>query len=185
MTAYAAAGEFLKQQIHQLPQRRSLSPCPRVCRTSPAIQTTFVTDTYRLSVEASGVRSDTVNRTGEVDCSVLADVVVIARAVESAAAVHRFQVIRGERTVFACGGTVNHNQINFSHSITLCQSSTASRLLLMLPGPGREFHRHCLPRHQDSHCHRDSHRHRRRGCPQFSSSWARRGRETRFFHQHG
>ena len=112
MAAHAAGGKTFSQLMRQKFERCPLFRCPRVCRTSPTVQTTFVADAYRVSIETSGVCPDTVYRTGEVDCPVLADVVVIARAVESAAAVHRFQVIRGKRTVFARGGTVNHNQIN-------------------------------------------------------------------------
>ena len=86
------------------------------CRGRPAdTRTTFIADTYRMSVETFGVCSDAFDGAGEVHCSILADVVVITCSVKSTPTVLHLQVIRGERTVGTGGGTVDHDQINLSH----------------------------------------------------------------------
>ena len=66
---------------NELPERSPLCRSPGICRASPAVQTTFIADTYRMGIEAFCVRPDTFERAGEVQRSVLADVVVVACSV--------------------------------------------------------------------------------------------------------
>ena len=101
--------------MYQQFECRPLFRCPRVCRTTVGIQTAFVADTDTVRIESFHVRTDTFNRSGEVHCSILADVVVITCSVKSTPTVLHLQVIRGERTVGTGGGTVDHDQINLSH----------------------------------------------------------------------
>lgn len=52
VSAHPAAGESLLQLPDEQPERGALCRSPGICRTSPAVQTAFIADTYRVSVEA-------------------------------------------------------------------------------------------------------------------------------------
>ena len=116
MPAYPAARETQLQIGHKLPERSPLRRSPGICRASPAVQTTFIADTYRMGIEAFCVRPDTFERAGEVLRSVLADVVVVACSVESATPVHHVQSFRGECTILPRGAAMHHEQIDSSHN---------------------------------------------------------------------
>ena len=61
------------------------------------------------------MRSDSLNRAGEKCCAVLADIVVIACSVETAAAMHQVESLRREHTIPLRSGTMHHDQIDSSH----------------------------------------------------------------------
>ena len=69
MSAHPAAGESLLQLPDELPERGPLCRSPGICRASPAVQTTFITDAYRVSVEVFRMGSDAFEGTGEVTWS--------------------------------------------------------------------------------------------------------------------
>ena len=89
VSAHPAAGKSLLQLPDEQPERGTLCRSPGVCRASPAVQTTFIADTDRVSVEAFYVGSDAFEGTGEVQRSILADVIMIACSVEPATPVHQ------------------------------------------------------------------------------------------------
>lgn len=94
MTAHPAAGESFLQLPDELPERGPLCRSPGVCRASPAVQTTFIADAYRMSVEVFRMGSDAFEGTGEVACSILADVIMVACPVKPATPVHQVQSLR-------------------------------------------------------------------------------------------
>lgn len=64
---------------------------------------------------ALGMRPDKFQSTGIDYRAILTDVVVIADTAEATATVIFLQFGHSQRTVFACGGTVNNDVINCSH----------------------------------------------------------------------
>ena len=67
-----------------------------VCRFSLCIEAAFVTDAYAVSVKASGVRPDFVQRTGTLYTAIPADVVMVTYAVEASFPVASFKVGLGK-----------------------------------------------------------------------------------------
>lgn len=59
--------------------------------------------------------ADTFKRAGEVHCSILADVVVIACSVESAPPVQPVQIFRRKCTILPRGAAMHHNQVDNPH----------------------------------------------------------------------
>ena len=100
---------------HQQVHRTTLFRCTGIFRTSLGIQTAFIADTYRMSIVALGMRPDKFQSTGIDYRAILTDVVVIADTAEATATVIFLQFGHSQRTVFACGGTVNNDVIDCSH----------------------------------------------------------------------
>ena len=59
--------------------------------------------------------ADTFKRAGEVHCSILADVVVIACSVKSATPVQPVQIFRRKCTILPRGAAMHHDVVDFSH----------------------------------------------------------------------
>jgi hypothetical protein len=70
---------------------------------------------YLMKYMALGMRPDKFQSTGIDYRAILTDVVVIADTAEATATVIFLQFGHSQRTVFACGGTVNNDVIDCSH----------------------------------------------------------------------
>ena len=103
-----------QELMHKQPERRVLFRCTGIFRTSLGIQTALIADAYRVRIMALGMRPDKFQSTGIDYRAILTDVVVIADTAEATATVIFLQFGHSQRTVFACGGTVNNDVINCS-----------------------------------------------------------------------
>jgi hypothetical protein len=104
-----------QELMHKQPERRALFRCTGIFRTPPDIQTALIADAYRVRIMALGMRPDKFQSTGIDYRAILTDVVVIADTAEATATVIFLQFGHSQRTVFACGGTVNNDVIDCSH----------------------------------------------------------------------
>ena len=100
-----------QELMHKQPERRVLFRCTGIFRTSLGIQTALIADAYRVRIMALGMRPDKFQSTGIDYRAILTDVVVIADTAEATATVIFLQFGHSQRTVFACGGTVNNDVI--------------------------------------------------------------------------
>ena len=116
MAAYPAERIVNQQRAHQHPQRMLLMTGSRVFGHAPAVEPTLVTDADAVGVVASCMRTNLLQRTGGNYLTVLANVKVIPRTLEAPTTVIRRQIMLGIGAVFPRGRTVNHNQVNVSHT---------------------------------------------------------------------
>ncbi len=116
MAAYPAEGIVNQQRAHQHPQRMLLMTGSRVFGHTPAVESALVTDADAVGVVTSCMRTYLLQRTGGDYLAVLANVKVITRTLEAPATVIRIQIVLGIGAIFARGRTVNHNQVNVSHT---------------------------------------------------------------------
>ena len=79
-----------------------------VLRLSHVVESSFVADTYTFLVETATMRTDLFYRTGRLYITVLADIKMIPRSVESAPAVADIQIIFREALVLARGGAMDY-----------------------------------------------------------------------------
>ena len=79
-----------------------------ILRATVSIQSSFVADTYTFLVETATMRTDLFYRTGRLYITVLADIKMIPRSVESAPAVADIQIIFREVLVLARGGAMDY-----------------------------------------------------------------------------
>ena len=79
-----------------------------ILRATVSIQSSFVADTYTFLVETATMRTDLFYRTGRLYITVLADIKMIPRSVESAPAVADIQIIFREALVLARGGAMDY-----------------------------------------------------------------------------
>jgi hypothetical protein len=104
-----------QELMHKQPERRALFRRTGIFGTPPDIQTALIADAYRVRIMALGMRPDKFQSTGIDYRAILTDVVVIADTAEATATVIFLQFGHSQRTVFACGGTVNNDVIDCSH----------------------------------------------------------------------
>jgi hypothetical protein len=104
-----------QELMHKQPERRALFRRTGIFGTPPDIKTALIADAYRVRIMALGMRPDKFQSTGIDYRAILTDVVVIADTAEATATVIFLQFDHSQRTVFACGGTVNNDVINCSH----------------------------------------------------------------------
>jgi hypothetical protein len=104
-----------QELMHKQPERRALFRRTGIFGTPPDIKTALIADAYRVRIMALGMRPDKFQSTGIDYRAILTDVVVIADTAEATATVIFLQFGHSQRTVFACGGTVNNDVINCSH----------------------------------------------------------------------
>ena len=116
MPAYPAERIINQQRAHQYPQRMLLMTGSRVFGHAPAVEPALVTDADAVGVVTSRMRTYLLQRTGGDYLTVLANVKVITRTFEAPATVIRCQIMLGIGAVFPRGRTVNHNQVNVSHT---------------------------------------------------------------------
>ena len=79
-----------------------------IFRLSFAIESALIADTYTFFVETATMRTDLFYRTGRLYITVLADIKMIPRSVESAPAVTDIQIIFREALVLARGGAMDY-----------------------------------------------------------------------------
>ena len=116
MTAYPAERIVNQQRAHQHPQRMLLMTGSRVFGHAPAVEPALVTDADAVGVVAPCMRAYLLQRTGGDYLTVFANVKVITRTFEASATVICIQIMLGIGAVFPRGRTVNHNQVNVSHT---------------------------------------------------------------------
>ena len=116
MAAYPAERIINQQRAHQYPQRMLLMTSSRVFGHAPAVEPALVTDADAVGIVTSCMRTYLLQRTGRDYLTVLANVKVITRTFEAPATVIRIQIMLGIGAIFARGRTVNHNQVNVSHT---------------------------------------------------------------------
>ena len=116
MPAYPAERIIKQQRAHQYPQRMLLMAGSRVFGHTPAVEPSLVTDADAVGIVTPCMGTDLLQRTGGDYLTVLANVKVITRTFEAPATVIRCQIMLGIGAVFARGRTVNHNQVNVSHT---------------------------------------------------------------------
>ena len=116
MPAYPAERIVNQQRAHQHPQRMLLMTGSRVFGHAPAVEPALVTDADAVGIVASCMRTYLLQRTGGDYLTVLANVKVITRTFEAPATVIRIQIVLGIGAIFPRGRTVNHNQVNVSHT---------------------------------------------------------------------
>lgn len=116
MPAYPAERIVKQQRAHQYPQRMLLMTGSRVFGHAPAVEPSLVTDADAVGIVTSCMRSYLLQWTGGDYLTVLANVKVITRTLEAPATVIRIQIMLGIGAVFPRGRTVNHNQVNVSHT---------------------------------------------------------------------
>jgi hypothetical protein len=104
-----------QELMHKQPERRALFRRTGIFGTPPDIKTALIADAYRVRIMALGMRPDKFQSTGIDYRAILTDVVVIADTAEATATVIFLQFDHSQRTVFACGGTVNNDVIDCSH----------------------------------------------------------------------
>jgi hypothetical protein len=104
-----------QELMHKQPERRALFRRTGIFGTPPDIKTALIADAYRVRIMALGMRPDKFQSTGIDYRAILTDVVVIADTAEATATVIFLQFGHSQRTVFACGGTVNNDVIDCSH----------------------------------------------------------------------
>ena len=92
----------------QVEQRTFLGVGTGVGRGSRLIEAAFITDADALPVETSAVCANPFYRTGRLYITVLADIKMIPRSVESAPAVADIQIIFREALVLARGGAMDY-----------------------------------------------------------------------------
>ncbi len=116
MAAYPTEGIIKQQRAHQYPQRMLLMTGSRIFGHASAVKPTLVTDADAVGVVTPRMRTYLFQWTGGDYLTVLANVKVIPRTLEAPATVIRRQIMLGIGAVFARGRTVNHNQVNVSHT---------------------------------------------------------------------
>ena len=116
MPAYPAERIIKQQRAYQHPQRMLLMTSSRVFGHAPAVEPALVTDADAVGVVTSCMRTYLLQRTGGDYLAVLANVKVITRTLEAPTTVIRIQIMLGIGAVFPRGRTVNHNQVNVSHT---------------------------------------------------------------------
>jgi hypothetical protein len=104
-----------QELMHKQPERRALFRRTGIFGTPPDIKTALIADAYRVRIMPLGMRPDKFQSTGIDYRAILTDVVVIADTAEATATVIFLQFGHSQRTVFACGGTVNNDVIDCSH----------------------------------------------------------------------
>ena len=103
------------QGLQQVPEGSLLLSGAGVGRMAVREQAALVADADGVLVVVTGMGPGQVLVAGLVDLAVAGDVVVVAGESESCL-VAGDEVLHRERTVFAGGTTVNHNQVYSSHS---------------------------------------------------------------------
>ena len=116
MPAYPAERIINQQRAHQYPQRMLLMTGSRVFGHAPAVESALVTDADAVGIVTSCMRSYLLQWTGGDYLTIFANVKVITRTLEAPATVIRRQIVLGIGAVFPRGRTVNHNQVNVSHT---------------------------------------------------------------------
>ncbi len=116
MAAYPAERIVKQQRAHQHPQRMLLMTGSRVFGHTPAVEPALVTDADAVGIVTPCMRTYLLQRTGGDYLAVLANVKVITRTLEAPTTVIRRQIMLGIGAVFPRGRTVNHNQVNVSHT---------------------------------------------------------------------
>ena len=79
-----------------------------VLRLSHAVESSFVADTYTFLVETAAMCTDLFYRTGRLYITVLADIKMIPRPVESPTAVADVQIKFRKALVLARGGAMDY-----------------------------------------------------------------------------
>ena len=116
MATYPAERIINQQRAHQYPERMLLMTSSRVFGHAPAVEPALVTDADAVGIVASRMGTYLLQRTGGDYLTVLANVKVITRTLEAPTTVIRRQIMLGIGAIFARGRTVNHNQVNVSHT---------------------------------------------------------------------
>lgn len=115
VSAYTGVAELLQQLVHQQPECRALLRRAGVLRISQGIQSAFVADAYRMLVVTAAMRTGQFQRTGSEHGAVAADIVMVARRAETAAAVLCLQSFGSERAALPRGAAMHHDVVDFSH----------------------------------------------------------------------
>ena len=116
MATYPAERIVNQQRAHQHPQRMLLMTGSRVFGHTPAVEPALVADADAVGIVTPRMGTDLLQRTSGDYLTVLANVKVITRTLEAPATVIRCQIMLGIGAVFPRGRTVNHNQVNVSHT---------------------------------------------------------------------
>jgi len=116
MPAYPAERIVNQQRAYQHPQRMLLMTSSRVFGHASAVEPALVTDADAVGVVTPRMRTHLLQWTGGDYFTVLANVKVITRTLEAPATVIRRQIVFGIGAIFPRGRTVNHNQVNVSHT---------------------------------------------------------------------
>lgn len=103
------------QTVEQGEERTLLGWCPGVSRFAFLVQSALIADPDTVLVVVTGMGSRYSLGTGDMQLSVLGDVVVVTDTVETSCPVARLQCLHWEITVAACSTAVDHDQINLSH----------------------------------------------------------------------
>lgn len=104
-----------QQGTHQYAERVALPFGSCVFWVAIMVQSAFVADSYRVSIVATGVGADPLDRACGQDQAVTADEEMIADAIKSTLAVRGLQGLLGKGAVLARGTTMYHNQVDLSH----------------------------------------------------------------------
>ena len=100
------------QSFNQSPQGFLLLWRAGVCRKSPFIETTLVTDADGIAVIPRGMRPYLIEDTPGMNHPVAGDVVVIADVGKATGTVVTTAVVHGVTLRGAGGTTMNHNQVD-------------------------------------------------------------------------
>ena len=111
--------KYFPQFAEQTEQRSPLCQCARVFGTSRHIQSSFVTNTYRMGVMVTAVCPDLFQRTALTDFSVPGDVEMIADVTESPVKDMILTAsLRRKGLSFRRGTAMNDNQSDGTHRAT-------------------------------------------------------------------
>ena len=119
VAADADIGKVLQQLCHQQTEGRALFRRAGVLGISVAVKPALIADADGMFVVAAAMRTGLFQGAGTEHCAVLADVVMVADTLETAAAMCRQQVVLRQATVFACGGAMHHDVVDFSHWLVI------------------------------------------------------------------
>ena len=108
VTAQPGTGIILQQQQHKHTQGVPLERGACIGRATTLVKTAFVTDPDALVVPTAGMGTRQGQGTQGLDVTVLADIKMIPRSVESAPAVADIQIIFREALVLARGGAMDY-----------------------------------------------------------------------------
>ena len=108
VTAQPGTGIILQQQQHKHTQGVPLERGACIGRATTLVKTAFVTDTDATCIPTPDMGTRQGQGTEGLDVTVLADIKMIPRSVESAPAVADIQIIFREALVLARGGAMDY-----------------------------------------------------------------------------
>ena len=112
---YPTARIFFQQKHYHDTQGMFLKGSSSITGMTVCVQPAFITNTNRVSIIATGMRTGFINGTEALDASVLTYIIVIACTGEAPAQVVCCQVMFGVATVTAGSGTVDDDEVDKSH----------------------------------------------------------------------